>query len=263
MIKQTNTVALKISASRTKKAISAASLIMFVIHENAKIKFTSTKQSYYAEKVFIGEEITFDDHFYTKSDFIKIAYCFDLEMRRIISNAKERGKKEIVVTNSLIDINNQPYNIVEGSNSKIRNKNREAAFSNCLAYLLISRGYTLITPIKKMKMSSKTIQFYSWQTIISPNQVKFCISQNDELLHSVLAVLKSHVMTCVPLEIGKDQLFQNISYFDSLEKNSAFHQPMSHHHFNSNSYSKQQSTPPSAFTTVTFNYEVITNDYFM
>ncbi|ELP91404.1 hypothetical protein EIN_155010 [Entamoeba invadens IP1] len=221
-MKSTKTFTTKISESRTKKALSTASLILFSLNQDAKIKFNSTKESNYAEKVFIGEEFKIEGKVYTRPDFLKTAYLFNNEMHNIIKEAKRKGVRDVTVNyNMLRSMQNSVIpEVKEDQNSKVRNKNREAAFSNFLAVFLLERGFTLVTSTKKMKMSSKTIQFYAWAKIIPPVGNSFSVNENKKVLADVLKGLKNFISVFnIPPDCGSAELLCNIEQQNYLKIN--------------------------------------------
>ena len=131
----------KMGDSRTKKALSTTALIMFATFEDFNIRFKQTKQSFYAEKVFIGTEISKGENVYKPSDFLNISQQFMDLMEKTIAESKHDGFYDIPVRKEMFESIVPLENVPEEANSKIKNKNREAAFSNFLAYLLMQLGY--------------------------------------------------------------------------------------------------------------------------
>lgn len=198
-----------IAESRTKKAISTASLIMFFVTERGSIRFSPSKESFYAEKVYVGDEARIDGVTYTRADMITIGYYFDLAMHKLLDKAKISNQNDIVVNNKVLDVKIPAgVRLGEDVNTKTRNKNREAGFSNFLAYTLVQKGYTLVTSLKKMKMSVKTIQFYLWGSVHIPFMEVFEVKDNVVMILEVMRSLKSFVSVCVPTFFGLNDLMR-------------------------------------------------------
>ena len=216
----------KMGDSRTKKALSTTALIMLVAYEDFKIRFKQTKQSFYAEKVFIGTEISKGLDQYDSSDFLNISYQFMNIMEKTINEGKGDGYYDIPITKEMIGTLTKIEMINETNNSKIKNKNREAAFSNFLAYLLLQNGYELVCATKKMKKATKTIQFYTWSEIHNTTKnIHFIINDHKMELMNAVDELKQFIDTSKTLQFDRHQLFSETSFGSFLcpcASNSAF-----------------------------------------
>lgn len=182
----------KISESRTRKALSIASLIWCAVQEDAIIRINSSKDSYYAEKVFVGSQVMVDGTTYQKSDILTIGSFFDTSLHPVVDKVKSRKGSELVVDDRVIGTYTPGhYKMQEDTNSKIRNKNQESSFSNFLAYILVKKGYILTTSTKKLKKSTKTIQFYNWIRIQKPSGgIDFKVSEEHETLRKFIELIR-------------------------------------------------------------------------
>lgn len=173
--------------SRTLKALSNALLIYHLLKEGFAIKFMRTRISNYALKVIRGIKIMIGDKEADMDDFNFVSRRFTICMRFITDDCKMKNKQSCVVDKELIDhywksIDSIPSCAKQSKRTIEKNcRNREASFSNYMAYTLIQLGYKLKICVSKTKQSSKVLQFYTWKGLINA-QGEYYSSGDDDLL---------------------------------------------------------------------------------
>ncbi|ELP92686.1 hypothetical protein EIN_370380 [Entamoeba invadens IP1] len=172
--------------SRSKKALSTAMLVYNVLYIGGAITFTKTKQSNYALKVLIGKEVLIDNVIYNEESMSEISDSFCQKTRSIILEYKMNRVREI-------DIDKTCY--TKALNKKAETKdatpktliticrNREAAFSNFLAHILIEHNFVLHITIKTIKDSTNVQPFYVWD-VVTDSFGKSVSLENDENIFS-------------------------------------------------------------------------------
>ncbi|KAL7716041.1 Uncharacterized protein QTN25_006366 [Entamoeba marina] len=210
--------AIKQSQSRTKRAISNTGMILLSVYSGAKIRFIRSKESKYAMKVFAGEEVTWDNGTKTSEDFYGISRKFEAEMNVLASNAKRSNTTHLYVNKkSLEEVYVAPVQQEEMTRKqKIRNK--EAAFSNYLSRELITRGYTLITKIKGVKMTTKSMHCYSWLSAITPDGVSVDFYKILPKLKDVVQLIEKMLVNSVTCEITRNDLLSVVGALDGCNE---------------------------------------------
>ncbi|EKE39645.1 hypothetical protein ENUP19_0121G0142 [Entamoeba nuttalli] len=181
--------------SRSRKALSNALLVYHILLEGATIQFFRSKISHYALKVLRGESIIIESKKYQLDDFIEISHRFCSVLKPIIDGYKKNNQKHIIIDKESINLfpkdNNSNNSMSYATKlSKTDCRNRESAFSNFMAYMLISKGYKLHLNTNNMKETSKVMHFFVWNAITSPQNEYFEISEKSSLIHLINLVEK-------------------------------------------------------------------------
>ena len=179
--------ALKQREGRNKRAICNRELLLLSFVCGAEIVIDKTKKTSQAKKVFVGNTIIFNGE-YNISEILETAFYFECALRRLWKKAKANYESTMqlsadIVTPEVELIRANPELIktlrddfkIESSESAInsvgkrRTKNKEAAFSNFLAYKLILEGFVLTCQVSAQKITTKTLNFYTWKSYRAPN----------------------------------------------------------------------------------------------
>ena len=181
-----STEALKQREGRNKRAICNRELLLLALSCGAEIIIDKTKKTSRAKKVFVGNTIIFDGEYHI-SEILENAYYFECAIRTLWKKAKTNYESSLqlssdIVTSEMDNVRLHPEIIkamgedfkiesCEGainSVGKRRTKNKEAAFSNFLAYKLIMNGFTLTCQVSAQKITTKTLNFYIWKQFRTP-----------------------------------------------------------------------------------------------
>ena len=161
--------------SRTKKALSTALLMYFALSEGMTIQFSKTRKSYYALKVLRGNSIVDNDIKYDMDSFMEISHKFMLMMESMIKSNKITQFMNYIVnkeTITPIDISVNEIDQKQLTNiNENDSRNKEAAFSNTLAWLLIQKNYQLHYRTYNKKQSVRVVNFYVWDGITTPDGI--------------------------------------------------------------------------------------------
>ncbi|ELP93898.1 hypothetical protein EIN_178250 [Entamoeba invadens IP1] len=156
--------------SRCKKARSTAMLVYHFLFAGGAITFKGAKQSNYALKVLIGKEAVFQRKVYSQQMIDEISTVFCRKMDSIIFEARNLKFNTIAINLTKLNRANQDTQMKEDAPQTLITicRNREAAFSNFLAFILIERGFVLNMAMTTMKASISSMHLYVWDSIIDP-----------------------------------------------------------------------------------------------
>ena len=172
--------------SRSKKALSNALLVYYILLEGGIIEFCKSRKSNYALKVLRGKSVLLNEKKTEMDDFIKISSVFAMQIRFIAEDSRMKNKNLAIVNFEMIENYNQhfqPIDVPKQQNKKENNsRNKEAAFSNYLSFLLLQKGYTLHFSTNKMKPSFKVLQFIVWNGITTPDGNYYSVDEHQHLL---------------------------------------------------------------------------------
>ncbi|ELP87318.1 hypothetical protein EIN_095750 [Entamoeba invadens IP1] len=171
--------------SRCKKALSAAMLVHCFMNIGGRVTFSRAKQSNYALKVLIGKQVVINDVTYTQEDMCAAACTFANKMKALIREARSNKRKEIRVDKQCLKaINTElPNEIPKTPKSTITLcRNREAAFSNFIAYILVQHGFAFNITLTTIKESTSVMHFYVWDAITDNNGITLSTLDNTEPL---------------------------------------------------------------------------------
>ena len=169
--------------SRTRKALSTGMLLYHAIREGMTIQFSKTRKSFYAMKVLRGNSILHENQKYDMNLLMEISEKFMKMMETIIQTKKSFEPSNYIIDKETVEEyemqqialpKQQLMNINENDT-----RNKEAAFSNTLAWLLIQRNYKLHYKTYNKKQSFRVINFYVWEGISSPNGNYYQVEDND------------------------------------------------------------------------------------
>ncbi|EDR23248.1 hypothetical protein EDI_323530 [Entamoeba dispar SAW760] len=181
--------ALKQREGRNKRAICNRELLLLSFICGAEVTIDKTKKTSRAKKVFVGSSITFDGK-YSTNDILENAYFFECAVRTLWKKAKASYETTLTLTKEVVkaeielirqnpelikvlsdDFKVRSSEYAVNSVGKRRTKNKEAAFSNFLAYKLLMNGFTLTCQVSAQKVTTKTLNFYTWKSYKAPNGV--------------------------------------------------------------------------------------------
>ncbi|ELP84658.1 hypothetical protein EIN_173230 [Entamoeba invadens IP1] len=179
------------SLSRSKKALSTSLVLFWVLKENAKIQFIKAKQSKYALKVLIGKTVQIDQKTYSSNDFAQISMVFCEKMKLLIEREKSKKTRILTINRTVLESIRSHKESVKDSEAFDFNqindcRNREAAFSNFLSFVLVQRGYSLCLNLTTLKESSKVMHFYVWEKVVDPSGEALCIKQDEIVLRKMV-----------------------------------------------------------------------------
>ena len=103
-------------------------------------------------------------------------------------------------------------------------RNKEAAFSNFLAYQLLQKGYKLHFSTTNMKFTQKVMHFFVWNGITTPNGIYQSI-KNDEPLINVVNQINLYLSKIITTDIDKsifNHSNQSLSCFYPVTDQSLF-----------------------------------------
>ena len=202
--------------SRTRKALSSSLLVYFALKEGAIIQFTKSRISNYALKVLRGTNIRIDNKMLEMDDFIATSYRFHNQMSKIIEKIKNSQQKNIIIDIELLEKQEKEEKPISYPNiSENDTRSKEAAFSNCLSYFLLSKGYKLVLGMKKIKHSIKVLQFYVWEGIITPTGNKHSV-ENQSCLVDLIDTVNFSLKFQSSVLIDKQSLVDSITTDSSL-----------------------------------------------
>ena len=182
-----STEALKQREGRNKRAICNRELLLLSLSCGAEIVIDKTKKTSQAKKVFVGSTIFFDGEYHI-NEILENAFYFECGIRVLWKKARMNYESTLQLSseNVIKEMENirQHPEIIEtlkedfklensesaiNSTGKRRTKNKEAAFSNFLAYKLILMGFSLTCQVSAQKITTKTLNYYIWKQYRSPN----------------------------------------------------------------------------------------------
>ncbi|EDR26529.1 hypothetical protein EDI_076790 [Entamoeba dispar SAW760] len=178
--------------SRSKKALSTALLVSLIVNEGGRMTFSKSKQSNYALKVLVGKKLVMKETKYDSVSFSKFSQLLCLNLHGLVNDAKLRKERVVTVTKSMLkneicDESYLPCDRLPSKSSQINEcRNREASFSNALAWILLSKGYSLQLGINALKESLKVIHFYVWDSAITPSGRKIVIKEEEFFLKQLI-----------------------------------------------------------------------------
>ena len=192
------------SQSRTKRAISTTALIAISICNGCSIKLQHTKESKYALKILVGEELIWkeEDRIISVEEYIEKSKYFTQKMYCIIEKSKKNHLTTVEINYDMFDDFNTtfPFQYIcdynnnydeESVRKKMRSKNKEAAFSNYLAWYLIQRGVVLSTKVSGLKLTQKAMHCFVWNYAILPDGKKILFdTEKDDLCSFVREINK-------------------------------------------------------------------------
>lgn len=194
---------------RDKKAENNSEVILLTVNQGIELTFHKTKKSSYSKKLYISDEVKYNDTIYKKEDILKKAIEFESVVRQLWIESKQKRLKDLTLTKEMYDevyekeeiktyiekrieiVTNdekvigcknlwgdelivkeihKPFDFkTEDFLRKRKNKNREAAFSSFLSWILIQEHFTLICRINAQKTTTKTLNYYIWKLYQLPN----------------------------------------------------------------------------------------------
>ncbi|EDR28477.1 hypothetical protein EDI_315810 [Entamoeba dispar SAW760] len=150
--------------------------------------------------------------------------CFNLQPH--VNKAKLKKERSIKIDKSMVSIYNEEELHLKAIEQSVKSsqinecRNREASFSNALAWLLIDRGYSLQLGITTIKESLKVIHFYVWDSIITPSGHEITIKEEENNLRELIlkvqskySGLSSNVVTLANLQISLSAFRSPLSMF--------------------------------------------------
>ncbi|EDR29084.1 hypothetical protein EDI_346620 [Entamoeba dispar SAW760] len=211
--------------SRSRKALSNALLVYHILLEGATIQFFRSKISHYALKVLRGDSIIIDSKKYQLDDFIEMSQKFCSILKPIIDDYKKNNQKHIIIDKESIDLFTKENNSNSSMSfdtklSKTDCRNRESAFSNFMAYILISRGYKLHLNTNNMKETCKVMHFFVWNAVTSPQNVYFEISEKSSLI-KLISLIEKRLTIRITTIVNKS-ILDEIEEFHSSKLLSVF-----------------------------------------
>ncbi|ELP84549.1 hypothetical protein EIN_170840 [Entamoeba invadens IP1] len=180
--------------SRSKRAISTAMLIYHFLWEEGRITFKKSKQSTYALKVLIGKEAILKDRVFSPDHMEFLSNTFCRKMNILIQKARKTKASQLSVNfNKLSSVKDEVRNNDNKPKTMITVcRNREAAFSNFLASVLIERGFTLNLTLITFKNSTSATHLYVWDSVISPHGNTFFPDQHEDTLVGLINQIQKY-----------------------------------------------------------------------
>ena len=217
--------------SRTKKAMSVARLIYFGLQEKMTIQFSKTRKSFYALKVLRGDVIEIEDNRYDMDNFVEISQKFVMMMEAMLSDHKGDQMAPFVIDKDTLlryqlVVDEKQVNQLKNTNVT-DSRNKESAFSNTLAWILLQKGYKLHYRTYNKKQSIKVINFYVWDGITTPDGVYYSI-EDDTLSITLVKLINEQLSNSVILRLDH-------SFLANLDDNHQHQQNQQHSHQQRNS----------------------------
>ena len=229
--------------SRTKKALSTALLMYFALSEGMTIQFSKTRKSYYALKVLRGNSIVDNDIKYDMDSFMEISHKFMLMMESMIKSNKITQFMNYIVnkeTITPIDISVNEIDQKQLTNiNENDSRNKEAAFSNTLAWLLIQKNYQLHYRTYNKKQSVRVVNFYVWDGITTPDGIYHQL-ETFQYYSGLIDYIGSQLNLQNTLTVDKSILNDIINLSKSSSSTFQLHQKQYHYNYYTNSKLIQQ-----------------------
>ncbi|KAL7721163.1 Uncharacterized protein QTN25_001599 [Entamoeba marina] len=196
---QTTSEAQKQRLSRNVRAECNADVLLFATLLGAELHFSKTKM------IYVGDKTNVDGVTYTSEDMLSDGLLFECGIRKMWGQKRMSSSTELNVNEILMhkiiqesnvltlrdeklpilqsDLQTSPSLVLWGANTKEvttkesnenclrkrKTKNKEAAFSNFLSYLLVRKGFKLTCQVMARKMTTRTLHFFVWKSYTLPN----------------------------------------------------------------------------------------------
>ena len=143
--------------SRNRKSLSNALLMYFILIEGGSISFGRTKDCKTTLKVLSGNKILIKGNEYHFDSFPFYSQIMHSICRSVVNNPTNHKANSIIISNkdlSLVDLKETKVERIDYRNKIEECRAKEAHFSNTMAYILLTLGYSLTFSNKHLKKSN-------------------------------------------------------------------------------------------------------------